>query len=287
MVEIYPKISIVTPNYNQVNYIERTILSVIGQNYPNLEYIIIDGGSTDGSVEIIKKYEGYLTYWISEPDKGMYDAICKGFNYATGSLLAWINSDDFYLPYSFFTVADIFDSFSMVNWLQGSHSHADEQGRIVSNINSRYWTKYDFLCRDFTVLQQESIFFRSHLWQQYGPSSLNSGLKLAGDFCLWYNFFKSEQLYTTTAPIGCFRMRSEQLSAKSWDKYIEEVNAIYDSNEGVKINHFQFYIYHFLNKIKFFKILRRMQLEVWFKQKFFNGPGTISFNRSKQCFELH
>lgn len=86
-----PKISIVTPVYNQVGLIESTITSVLSQNYPNLEYIIIDGGSTDGTVDIIKKYENQLAYWCSEPDKGMYDAIRKGFEKSTGDIMAWIS----------------------------------------------------------------------------------------------------------------------------------------------------------------------------------------------------
>ena len=100
----YPRISIVSPSLNQAQFLEKTILSVLNQNYPNLEYIIIDGGSKDKSIKIIQKYEQYLTYWVSEKDKGQADAINKGFQRSTGQILAWLNTDDLYLPDTLFKV---------------------------------------------------------------------------------------------------------------------------------------------------------------------------------------
>ena len=104
------KISIITPSFNQGLYLEQTILSVLNQNYPNLEYIIIDGGSSDNSIEIIKKYEQHLTYWISEKDKGQSDAINKGLKKITGDIFNWLNSDDYYEPNTLQKVAHAFSS---------------------------------------------------------------------------------------------------------------------------------------------------------------------------------
>src|ERR1700733_14532761 len=105
MEKIYPKISIVTPSYNKGQYIEQTIQSVLDQNYPNLEYIIIDGGSTDNTIEIIEKYAPYLKYWVSEKDKGQANAINKGLQYCTGEIFNWLNSDDYLEPDSLEKIA--------------------------------------------------------------------------------------------------------------------------------------------------------------------------------------
>ena len=112
---MYPKISIITPSYNQGQYLEETILSVINQNYPNLEYIIIDGGSTDNSVEIIKKYEKNISYWVSEKDHGQSNAINKGLAIATGDIVAWLNSDDQYCEKSLDIISNTFKQHPEIN----------------------------------------------------------------------------------------------------------------------------------------------------------------------------
>ena len=144
---VFPKISIVTPSFNQAQFLEETILSVINQNYPNLEYIIIDGGSTDGSVDIIKKYEKHLTYWVSEPDNGHGHALNKGFSTTTGEIMAWINSDDKYYPSTFATVAEIFNKFSDINWIHGKNSRIDKSVRledVLAFINIYSYLLYDY-----------------------------------------------------------------------------------------------------------------------------------------------
>ena len=227
----WPKISIITISFNQGQFIENTIQSVISQNYPNLEYIIIDGGSIDNSVEIIKKYDRYLSYWISEPDKGMYHAVQKGFEKSTGEIMAWINSDDIYFPGALFIVAEIFSQFEEVNWIMGNPVSIDELGRFVRVYELRKWSKYNFYLYDYKYLQQESIFWRRIVWENSG-SSLNLNFRYAGDFELWLRFFRYEQLYTTSSLLGAFRWKNrDQISLEKMALYIKEVEFAIENEE--------------------------------------------------------
>jgi glycosyltransferase involved in cell wall biosynthesis len=167
----WPKISIVTPSYNQGRFLERTILSVLNQNYPNLEYIILDGGSTDDSVEIIKRYEKYLAYWVSEKDAGQADAIKKGFRQSTGQILAWLNSDDVYLSGTLYRIAGVFKNIPDVGVVYGNVCLTDEEDRIIAE---RRLTPYmphisrlGFLYGGFGISQSASFWTRD-LYRRVG-----------------------------------------------------------------------------------------------------------------------
>lgn len=228
--KMYPKISIVTPNFNGEKYLEETILSVLDQKYPNLEYIIIDGGSSDRSIDIIKKYEKELSYWISEPDKGMYFAIQKGFEKSTGEIMAWLNSDDMYHRNSLFSVAEIFMSFKYVKWLTGHNTNFDENGRVVSGRPSYRHNKYNmFLCPNEHI-QQESTFWRRSLWVQVGEK-LALQYKYAGDFNLWMKFFRYEELYITEALLGGFRYRTDQITQLYTRQYNDECKQVLEKEK--------------------------------------------------------
>lgn len=286
----FPKISIVTTNFNQAAYLEDTILSILNQGYPNLEYIVIDGGSTDGSVEIIKKYSDRLAYWVSEPDKGMYDGLQKGFSRATGEIMAWINSDDMYLPKSLFSVAEIFSKFPQVNWLLGFPVIYDMQGRIVECSHTfRQWSKYDIYIGHYRWIQQESVFWRRSLWEKAG-ATLDTSLRYAGDFELWNRFFKIDRLHVTTALLSGFRMRTDQLSLKQRDAYEEEIASILAKNSYSKEENNIIQSYRKRKKqvdfLAKFKILNSKVLLDKFKLQHFGYPPVIYFNREKQCFEI-
>jgi len=182
------KFSIVTPSYNQGRYLEKTILSVIEQDYPNLEYIIIDGGSTDDSVEIIKKYEKHLTYWISEKDRGQSHAINKGFEHASGDLLGWLNSDDFYAPGALKTVAEVYRADPTVGAIAGAGNMVDNSGKVL-HYNPPFEVTFESLChwvdRHFW---QPSCFFTKEAWEACGP--LEEKFHFAMDLDLWFKIAK-------------------------------------------------------------------------------------------------
>lgn len=163
----WPKISIVTPSYNQAKFLERTILSVLNQNYPSLEYIIIDGGSTDGSIEIIKKYEKYLTFWVSEEDKGQSDAINKGFRKASGELVGWQNSDDVYLPGSFFKVAEKFEEHPNPDVVFGNVYLINENDEILKDMRFVPFNLDHLIYYDWN-LSSQGIFWKRELFNRVG-----------------------------------------------------------------------------------------------------------------------
>lgn len=219
-----PKISIVTPSFNQGQFLEDTILSVVNQNYPNLEYIIIDGGSTDGSVEIIKKYEKYLAYWVSEPDKGHGHALNKGFARSTGEIMAWINSDDKYYPYTFNTIAEIFNSFRDINWIQGKNSWVDLSGRLL-DVQFSYINIFSYLLGEYKWIQQESVFWRRSLWERSG-AHISEKLELMFDGELWTRFFLVDDLWHLDLVISCFRIHEKNRSYLQIDKVYQEMNDV-------------------------------------------------------------
>ncbi len=285
----YPKISIVTPNFNQVHFIEDTIKSVLNQGYPNLEYIIIDGGSTDGSIDIIKKYESQLTYWISEPDEGMYEAIQKGFNRSTGEIMAWLNSDDMYHSRSLFVVASIFNSFPVVKWLTGMNTFFDENGFCIQSASPTKINKYDYYQKKIEWIQQESTFWRRELWNQAG-GFIDTKLKYAGDFELWLRFFRTDRLFFTTALLGGFRLRSSnQLSLDMLSQYYEEAyNCIddevlsdFDSKLILKKKRNN-NLFLFLSKFKIFP--RKILNKIIFKPTI--EISSINFDRTNQTFYI-
>jgi glycosyltransferase involved in cell wall biosynthesis len=197
------KISIVTPSFNQGQFVRATIESVLGQGYPNLEYIVVDGGSTDGSVEIIREYADRLHYFISEEDNGHADALNKGFRQSSGEIMAWLNSDDLYHPWTLRTVAEIFGQHPSVEWIVGTQAFWSDRGVLLRS-NNRYINLQDYVNGDFQWIQQESVFWRRSLWERAG-ASLNESYGLMVDGELWTRFFPLAELWHVHALLSGYR----------------------------------------------------------------------------------
>jgi len=204
----WPKVSIVTPSYKQGQFIEETIRSVLLQSYPDLEYIIIDGGSTDCSVDVIKSYEPWLSYWVSEPDLGQANAINKGFALCRGDIVAWLNSDDTYTPNAIQTVVQHILSHAC-NVIYGNCNLMDETG-AVSGVIVPPRVTFDSLIRFWvrnSIPPQPAIFFRRRVLDEIGP--LDESLRYAMDYDLWLRMAENHSFDHINAVLGNYRLHSD------------------------------------------------------------------------------
>jgi len=177
-----PLVTIITPSFNQAPYLEETINSVLGQTYPHIEYIIMDGGSIDGSVEIIKRHQSKLAYWISEKDRGQTDAINKGFARAKGEVLAWINSDDTLLPNAVEEAVRFLNENPDIGLVYGDTHYIDEHSIVIGCFPAAQ-TDLARLRRGYVHIPQQASFFRKSIWDQISP--LDPEFFFAMDYDLW------------------------------------------------------------------------------------------------------
>jgi glycosyltransferase involved in cell wall biosynthesis len=200
----WPRISIVTPSYNQGEFIEETIRSVLLQGYPNLEYLIIDGGSTDDSLEIIKKYQNYISYWVSETDQGPADAINKGWQKASGKILAYLNSDDAYLPSALATVAETFQNNPDAKVVSGNELKIDKEGLVIEkthitpkNIDRLSLLNLNFISQPATFIEKSTLVL---------IEGLDLNIKYTFDFELWLRITR----------FSCIKIISNVLAVTRW-----------------------------------------------------------------------
>ncbi len=177
-----PLVSIVTPSFNQGRFLEATIRSVLEQDYPRIEYIIVDGGSTDESLAIIHKYADRLAWWVSEPDQGQTDALNKGFGRATGEIFAWLNSDDTYQPGAVGAAVRFLMAHPEVGLVYADCNFIDQAGRVIGRFPAAQ-TDLKRLRRGYVHIPQQTAFFRAALWRQVGP--LDPSFYFAMDYDLW------------------------------------------------------------------------------------------------------
>jgi len=238
-----PTISIVTPSFNRVRYLAATMDSVLSQGYPELEYVVVDGGSTDGSAELIDGRVADLAWSVSEPDGGAWEAINKGFAHTTGEIMGWLGSDDLLMPWTLSVVGDLLAAFPQVEWLTSLFpTVCDERGRTVrcsqlaaysrgaffrgANLPGAGWSGAGFV-------QQEATFWRRSLWERAG-GRLDESLRLAADFELWARFHRADaELYGVGTPLAAFRLHGDQKSQSEFAGYVEEALDVFLRYGGV------------------------------------------------------
>ncbi len=221
----WPRIALVTPVYNSVKYIEPTIRSVLVQGYPNLDYFVVDGGSTDGTVDIIRKYEGQISGWMSEPDRGMYDALNKGFARTTGELMGWISATDLLQLGGLSVVGSVFQRFPEVEWITGRPTHLNEAGMTIGVANIPRWSPWRFLAGANRTIQQESTYWRRSLWEKAG-GRVDDSRRSSSDFELWVRFFRHAQIYPVDALIAGFRMHGDSIG-------LQDMEAVYRIHDEI------------------------------------------------------
>lgn len=214
-----PKISIVTPSYNQHRFIERTIVSVLNQGYPNLEYIIVDGGSTDGSVEVIKKYEKHLAFWISEQDQSQSNAIDKGFGRSTGDILAWLNSDDMLLPGALSAVAGAFEKHPEAALIYGDYIKVDSDDRCIA---LRRQPSFDLkIClHAYTIAMQPASFFGRKAFFETG--GIDKSLHYVMDHDLVLRLAQHGEVLNIRNYVAAFRVHPESKTERAEESQTQE-----------------------------------------------------------------
>jgi len=213
------RISVITPSLNQGAFIERTIVSVLSQkgNF-DLDYIIVDGGSTDNTLNVVRKYQESLT-WISEKDQGQSDAINKGFNLATGELLAWLNSDDTYEPHALTEVAERYKKFKFA-WCFGDCRNIDESDREIRKSITRYkmfeskrYSLKRLLSKDF--ISQPAVFFTKEVYHEIGPLDLNCEYSM--DYDYWLKIGKKYKPHYINKFLANFRWQAESKNSRNYE----------------------------------------------------------------------
>ncbi len=224
-----PLVTIVTPSYNQARFLEDTIRSVLSQDYPHIEYIIVDGGSTDGSVDIIRKYEDRLAWWVSEPDRGQAHAINKGFARARGEIWAWINSDDIYTPHAVREAVAFLEAHPEVGMVYGDALYIDEENRVLGRFPSAQ-TDYRKLLRGFVHIPQATAFFRADLVREVG--FLNENLYYAFDYDLWVRLARRAALRYVPRHWAYFRIHLDSKTIQADDRCWPEMWQVYRREGG-------------------------------------------------------
>lgn len=219
-------ITIITPVYNSAPYLRETIESVLKQTHSRIQYIVVDGGSSDGTVELIKEFGDRIDTFISEPDGGMYDALAKGLALAKGDVIGYLNAGDYYHPAALSVVADVMNEHS-VPWLTGMRVLYNEKSQVIHcdlpNVYRRALIRSGVYGGTLPFIQQESTFWRKELLELVDIERLR-GMRLAGDYYLWYSFASKYDLAVVNSHLGGFKYHSNQLSGNGREYRAEQLS---------------------------------------------------------------
>lgn len=228
-----PLVSIITPSYNQSRFLEQTMRSVLEQDYPNIEYIVMDGASTDGSLEVIQRYQHKLSYWESVPDKGQTDAINKGFARATGDILAWLNSDDLLLPGAVSAAVKQLQSHPEVGMVYGDTIFVNADGEKIGKFAAAQ-TDLKRLQRGYVHIPQQASFFRVDLWRKVGP--LDPTFYFAMDYDLWVRLARLAPLLYVPELWACFRLHGDTKTISEDDRCWPDMLRVHYRDGGKKLS---------------------------------------------------
>ncbi len=225
-----PNVTVVTPSFNQARYLKQTIESVFSQDYPRLKYIIVDGGSMDGSPQIIQSYASKLAWWVSEKDQGQTDAINKGFARARGDIFAWLNSDDTYEPGAVGAAVKFLHNHPEVGMVYANANYIDEDGRVIGKFPAAQ-TDYRRLRQGYVHIPQQAMFFRAGLWRDLGP--LDPSFYFAMDYDLWTRIAaRSEIRYLPDQTWANFRIHASGKTISHDDRCWPEMLRVHYRDGG-------------------------------------------------------
>ena len=252
------KISIVTPSYNQGHYIEETILSVLNQNYTNYEHIIIDGGSNDNTIEILKKYNHLK--WVSERDNGQSHAINKGFSIASGDIFAWLNSDDYYEKNVFLSITDFFSKNSECDFLYGDITYVDEKGRALFAIEGEEINFYHLL-NNPDLIRQPSFFWRREKFFEFG--GVDESLNLVMDYDLFLKFAKLKTPGYIGKNFSYYRMYDKTKTVVNRRKQAVEIYKVIKKHSLHLSNKMLWFLFkRYFGSFAFFSGIRKIQKSI-------------------------